>query len=125
MVRPPPPLAPPLTRGPSGPGRETFHSPPDQAAPPPAAWPNVGNDKGGTRHSPLDQINRQNVKDLQVAWTYNTGDVRGRPGDPVETTFEVTPLKIGNRLFLCTPHQLVIALDATTGAEICRYDPRF
>jgi len=49
--------------------------------------------------------------------------MRGRPGDPVETTFEVTPLKIGNRLFLCTPHQSVIALDATTGDEIWRYDP--
>jgi quinoprotein glucose dehydrogenase len=48
----------------------------------------------------------------------------GRPGDPEETTFQVTPLKLGNRLYLCTPHQSVIALDATTGAEIWRYDPR-
>src|SRR5690606_24002253 len=47
----------------------------------------------------------------------------GRPGDPEETTFEVTPLKIDERLFLCTPHQLVIALDAATGVELWRYDP--
>ena len=36
----------------------------------------------------------------------------------------MTPLKIDNRLFLCTPHQSVIALDATTGAELWRYDPQ-
>src|SRR5690606_36154199 len=45
-------------------------------------------------------------------------------GDPVGTTFEVTPLKIGNLLYLCTPHQSVIALDATTGEEVWRYDPQ-
>nr|WP_245704583.1 PQQ-binding-like beta-propeller repeat protein [Belnapia rosea] len=50
--------------------------------------------------------------------------MRGRPGDPVETTFEVMPLKIANRLFLCTPHQDVVALDATTGAELWRHDTR-
>src|SRR5690606_42001468 len=52
------------------------------------------------------------------------GDMRGQPGDPEETTFEVTPLKIGERLYLCTPHQSVLALDATTGKEIWRYDPQ-
>ena len=50
--------------------------------------------------------------------------MRGKPGDPNETTFEVTPLKIGERLFLCTPHQFVIALDATSGAELWRFDPQ-
>ncbi len=35
----------------------------------------------------------------QEAWSFRTGDVRGQPGDPEETTFEVTPLKIGERLF--------------------------
>ncbi len=50
--------------------------------------------------------------------------MRGKDGDPEETTYEVTPLKIGNRLFLCTPHQSVIALDATTGKQLWRYDPQ-
>lgn len=90
---------------------------------PPGEWHAYGRTNAGLRYSPLDQITPQNVANLRVAWHYRTGDVRGRPGDPEETTFQVTPLKIGERLFLCTPHQLVIALDAATGAEIWRYDP--
>ncbi|WP_247881069.1 glucose/quinate/shikimate family membrane-bound PQQ-dependent dehydrogenase [Skermanella sp. TT6] len=90
---------------------------------PPGEWHAYGRTDYGQRYSPLDQITPANVSQLQEAWTYNTGDIRGRPGDPEETTFQVTPLKIGNRLFLCTPHQNVIALNATTGEEIWRYDP--
>ena len=87
-------------------------------------WPAYGRTAYGQRYSPLDQISPDNVANLEVAWTYRTGDMRGRPGDPAETTFEVTPLKVGNRLFLCTPHQSVIALDATTGKQLWRLDPK-
>ena len=87
-------------------------------------WHAYGRTAQGQRYSPLDQVTPANVANLQVAWQYRTGDFRGRPGDPKETTFEVTPLKIGNRLFLCTPHQQVVALDATTGQEIWRFDPQ-
>jgi quinoprotein glucose dehydrogenase len=97
---------------------------PDALGVPPGDWHAYGRTGQAQRYSPLDQITPENVSQLDVAWTFHTGDVRGRPGDPEETTFEVTPLKIGNRLFLCTPHQNVIALDATTGAEIWRYDPK-
>ena len=99
-------------------------TPPAMAAassPVPASeWPDYGRGPAGQRYSPLAQITPQNVTQLQPAWTYRTGDVRGRPGDPEETTFEVTPLKVGNRLFLCTPHQDVVALDATTGQQLWR-----
>ncbi|MGY0556984.1 membrane-bound PQQ-dependent dehydrogenase, glucose/quinate/shikimate family [Lysobacter sp. A421] len=87
-------------------------------------WHAYGRTRQGQRYSPLTQFTPANVADLEVAWTYRTGDFRGQPGDPVETTFEVTPLKVGNRLFLCTPHQSVIALDATTGEEVWRLDPK-
>jgi quinoprotein glucose dehydrogenase len=98
---------------------------PDDAQGVPAGeWHHFGRTSHGQRFSPLAQITPQNVQNLQVAWTFRTGDVRGRPGDPEETTFEVTPLKLGNRLFLCTPHQTAIALDATTGQEIWRTSPR-
>jgi quinoprotein glucose dehydrogenase len=90
----------------------------------PGEWVAYGRTAYGERYSPLRQITPENVTKLQVAWTYRTGDMRGRPGDPEETTFEVTPLKIGERLFFCTPHQSVIALNATTGAELWRYDPK-
>ena len=91
---------------------------------PPGEWHAYGRTEAGRRWSPLAQITPGNVERLQVAWTYHTGDLRGQPGDPKETTFEVTPLKIGERLFFCTPHQHVVALDATTGREIWRYDPK-
>ncbi|MCM5682759.1 membrane-bound PQQ-dependent dehydrogenase, glucose/quinate/shikimate family [Schlegelella sp. S2-27] len=91
---------------------------------PPGEWHAYGRTGHGQRYSPLAQITPGNVARLEVAWHYQTGDVRGQPGDPQETTFEVTPLKVGNRLFLCTPHQRVVALDATTGAELWRYDPK-
>ena len=91
---------------------------------PPGEWHAYGRTGHGQRYSPLGQITPANVTGLQPAWQYRTGDLRGQPGDPVETTFQVTPLKVGNRLFLCTPHQSVIALDATTGAEVWRYNPQ-
>ncbi|RZL65005.1 MAG: membrane-bound PQQ-dependent dehydrogenase, glucose/quinate/shikimate family [Variovorax sp.] len=89
---------------------------------PAGEWHAYGRTGHGQRYSPLDQITPANVAQLEVAWQYRTGDVRGQPGDPEETTFQVTPLKVGNRLYLCTPHQSVIALDATTGAPLWRYD---
>ncbi|GGD01970.1 glucose/quinate/shikimate family membrane-bound PQQ-dependent dehydrogenase [Aureimonas glaciei] len=90
---------------------------------PDGEWHAYGRTGFGQRYSPLTEITPANVASLETAWTYETGDTK-QPGDPVETTFEVTPLKIGDRLFLCTPHQNVIALDADTGAELWRYDPK-
>ena len=87
-------------------------------------WHAYGRTAAGQRWSPLAQITPDNVARLQMAWQFRTGDLRGRPGDPTETTDEVTPLKIGSRLYLCTPHQSVIALDATTGQQAWRYDPK-
>jgi quinoprotein glucose dehydrogenase len=97
---------------------------PDPAASevPASEWQAYGRTGYGQRYSPLAQFTPASVGQLAVAWQYRTGDVRGRAGDPEETTDEVTPLKVGNRLYLCTPHQSVIALDATTGRELWRYD---
>ena len=105
----------------------TLPSAPVAGAPagvPAADWTAYGGTWFGQRYSALRQITPANVHKLEVAWHYQSGDLRGRPGDPVETTYEVTPLKIGNRLFLCTPHQNVVALDATTGKQLWRYDPQ-
>ena len=51
-------------------------------------------------------MNRDNVKSLKVAWTFRTGDLPG-PNDPIETTFEVTPIKVGDTLYLCSQHQRI------------------
>ena len=98
--------------------------PPVADSVPPGEWHAYGRTGYGQRYSPLAQITPANIGDLKQAWQFRTGDLRGQPGDPVETTYEVTPLKIANRLYFCNPHQSVIALDATSGAEIWRYDPK-
>jgi quinoprotein glucose dehydrogenase len=87
-----------------------------------ADWPAYGRTQEGTRYSPLQQITPENVKNLQLAWTFRTGDMKG-PNDPVEITSEVTPIKIGDLLYLCSPHQILFALDAKTGTLKWKFDP--
>jgi quinoprotein glucose dehydrogenase len=55
-----------------------------------------------------------------VAWTFRTGDFAGK-NDPGETTFEVTPIKIRDTLYLCSPHQRLFAVDAKTGDHVIAY----
>lgn len=102
---------------------ETASAPPPASNVPAEDWHHYGRTLAGQRYSPLDQINAGNVRDLDVAWTYRTGDVRG-PQDVPETTYQVTPLKVGDLLYLCTPHNFVIALDAASGEERWRFDPQ-
>ncbi len=81
---------------------------------------------GGTgyaeRYSSLTDITPATISRLETAWTFHTGDMKG-PDDPHETTFEVTPLKVDDTLYLCTVHDHVIALDAATGKERWHFDP--
>ncbi|HZS09634.1 MAG TPA: pyrroloquinoline quinone-dependent dehydrogenase [Blastocatellia bacterium] len=82
-------------------------------------WPNVGNDKGSMRYSTLKQIDRDNVKKLKVAWTYNTGDA----GPDNKTMIECTPIVIDGVMYITTAKVKVVALDAATGRELWKYDP--
>ncbi|MBY5313889.1 glucose/quinate/shikimate family membrane-bound PQQ-dependent dehydrogenase [Rhizobium leguminosarum] len=84
-------------------------------------WHQYGRTPFGQRYSPLDQITAENVSTLKEAWRYQTGDVK-RPDDVGETTYQVTPLKVKDTLYLCTPHNWAIALDAKTGKEKWKYD---
>ena len=79
-------------------------------------WAHYGNTEGGSRFAALDQINRDTVNKLKVAWTYHTGDVAISDGNGAED--QLTPLQIGNKVFICTPHNNLIALDADTGKEL-------
>ncbi|WP_417834777.1 glucose/quinate/shikimate family membrane-bound PQQ-dependent dehydrogenase [Thalassospira xiamenensis] len=85
-------------------------------------WHQYGRTPFGQRYSPLDQINTDNVATLEQAWVFQTGDVR-RSEDVPETTYQVTPLKINDTLYLCTPHSWAMAIDAKTGQEKWRFDP--
>jgi quinoprotein glucose dehydrogenase len=86
-------------------------------------WRAYGRSQFGQRYSPLQEITPANVRNLKVAWLFRTGDGQG-PNDSAETTFEVTPIKIGDTLYLCSQHQILFALDARTGKERWRYDPQ-
>src|SRR3546814_20142719 len=70
-----------------------------------------------TRYSELDQITKENVGDLQVAWTFSTGVLRGHEGGP---------LVIGDVMYLHTPFpNKVFALDLNNnGRLIWKYEPR-
>jgi len=87
-------------------------------------WPFYGGDQAGTKFSPLADIDRDNVARLTVAWEWSPqekalADFGTRPG-----AFEVTPLMIDNVLYLATPYNRVVALNAETGAELWAFDPK-
>jgi quinoprotein glucose dehydrogenase len=91
---------------------------------PVAGWPEYGGNPGGTRHSPLTQITPENVSALEVAWTHHSGDIEdGSHGMGMRSSYQVTPILVGDTLYFCTPFNRVIALDAETGAERWSYDP--
>jgi quinoprotein glucose dehydrogenase len=90
---------------------------------PDADWRSYGRTQFGQRYSPLKQITPTNVKDLKMAWTFHTGDLPGK-NDPIETTFEVTPIKVRDTLYLCSQHQRLFALDAKTGKLRWSFDPK-
>src|SRR6266571_5332813 len=72
-------------------------------------WPVYGGDAENTHFSRLHQINRKNVRRLQVAWTFDTQESGG---------LQTSPLIVGNVLYGLTPSQSVYALDAATGKSI-------
>ncbi len=87
-------------------------------------WPAYGRDPGGSRYSPLAQIHRGNVQQLQIAWTHRTGEAGAKEPAAAKAAFEATPLFINGIVYLSTPFNRVIALDAETGTERWRYDPK-
>ena len=88
-----------------------------------ADWPAWGGTQAGQRYSTLDQITPRNVGKLKVAWTAHSGDLPNGAGVG-KYAAETTPIKIGNRLYMCTAMNIMIALDAATGKEVWRYDPK-
>ncbi len=82
-----------------------------------ADWPVYGGNGANTHYTTLDQISPENVAKLEVAWTYDTGD--SFPGSEMQTN----PVVIGGVMYATTPRLNVIALDATSGKELWRFDP--
>ena len=92
---------------------------PDAQAQRDERWQYYGRTLDGHRFAPFDQIDPHNVGNLQVAWTFRTGDVPGKGAED-----QTTPTQIGDDLYVCTPYQKVFALDADTGKERWRFDPK-
>ena len=79
-----------------------------------ADWPTYLGGKQRNLYSTLKQIDRSNVDQLEVAWTYETGDV---------AEYQANNLIIDGVLYTPTPSRKVVALDAATGKEIWIWDP--
>ncbi len=77
-------------------------------------WPHYLGGKTRNLYSPLDQIHRGNASQLEVAWTYETGDA---------AEYQANNLIVDGLLFTPTPSRKVVALNAATGAEVWTWDP--
>src|ERR1700693_5632063 len=87
-------------------------------------WPAYAGDAGGAKYSRLKQINRENVTRLKVAWTFRTGDMSDGSVYPPRSAFEATPLVIDGVMYVTTPFNRLIALEAETGKQIWAFDPK-
>ena len=99
------------------------------AAPPasengPGTWPFYAGDAGATHYSALADINRGTVGRLTHAWRWRPGESKLDAFGTQPGTFQATPLMIDDVLYLSTPYNRVVALDARRGIELWRYDPR-
>ena len=81
----------------------------------PSNWLSHGRTYDEQRFSPLDQINRDNVGELGLAWYFDVPTRRG---------MEATPIVIDGRMYVTGSWSIVYALNAATGEELWRYDPK-
>ena len=78
-------------------------------------WPLHGLTDGEARFSPLDEINRQTVDGLGLAWVHEFGSRRG---------IEATPIVVDGRLFVTGPWSVVHCFDAVSGTPLWSWDPK-
>lgn len=81
-------------------------------------WPIYGGTTNADRYTKITQIDTSNVNQLEVAWTYRTGDNDSLPAD-----FQCHPIIVNGMMYLTSPKVKLIALDAATGAEHWKFDP--
>ena len=82
-----------------------------------ATWPVYGGNTDNTHYSTLDQITTANVRQLKVAWTYETHD------EFTGSEMQANPIVVDGVLYATSPKLRVIALDAATGKLLWSFDP--
>ncbi len=117
-------------------------------------WRVYGGDKAGTKYSPLDQIDKHNFTDLEIAWRWKSVDgflskttadggewwssrdaiverlehetpnLYREQNSPNYSNFQATPLMIGGVLYFNTPLSQGVAVDASTGETLWVYNPK-
>ncbi|HEX2138476.1 MAG TPA: PQQ-binding-like beta-propeller repeat protein, partial [Woeseiaceae bacterium] len=85
-------------------------------------WPHYGRDAGGTRYSPLEQIDASNLHRLEIAWQFRTGELGQGAEDADSLTFEATPVLRDGALYFSTAFGTAFAIDAATGEELWRFE---
>lgn len=83
----------------------------------PDRWINYGRNYAGWRYMPVDQINRDTVSDLKVAWTVDTGVAIGQ--------FETSAVVVNDRMFITTQNSHLIVVNPKTGEKLWQYDYKF
>jgi quinoprotein glucose dehydrogenase len=93
-------------------------------------WPSYGGTNWSQKYSPLDQITRDNFKDLKVAWTWTTPDIAllktipEYPEAPMNANgMKATPLLVDGVMYISTGLGQIAALDPVTGAQKWLYNP--
>ena len=88
-------------------------------------WRDYAGDSRGLKYSPLAQINKDNVKSLQIAWRWVTADRDIQTSDPKlrASRYEDTPLFVNGTLYTVTPLGFVAGLEPATGKPKWVYDP--
>lgn len=91
------------------------------------SWPAYGATPGGTHFSRASQITPANVGELEVQWIHRSGDYREANDDGeqrlAQSSLQVTPIVVDERLYYCSPFGRVFALDASSGEELWSFDP--
>jgi len=82
----------------------------------PEDWPQYHRTYNGWRYSPLDQINRDNVKRLKVAWIHQPGDITHG--------IQATPLVVDGIIYYVSAFNTVHAVDGATGRQLWKYKPK-
>ena len=89
-------------------------------------WPAYGATPGGSHFSRANQITPENVRHLELAWEHRSGDIREANISPdqfiSQSSLQVTPIMIEDRLYYCSPFNKVFALDAESGEELWVFD---